>query len=99
MKNHYPYFEGRGDDVWPTKSVKTMCGKRVARGGAELDAPIECEDCRAVLQKSIDNARHIAIEVRKGTPGYTIGAEHDQKLVTACDRDAARLSALLERAS
>lgn len=28
--NCYPYFEGAGDEWFPTKTVKTMCNKRAA---------------------------------------------------------------------
>lgn len=93
--NHYPYFEGDGDEFFPTKTVKTLCNKRVSRGGAELHTHIDCPSCRAALEYRRDNAVLIAREVRAGIAGYASDAESDQRLVTACDKDIKRMGELL----
>ncbi len=95
MTTHYAYFEGVLDDVWQTKSVKTMCGKRTARKNTTVSGVVDCAACRAVLEEHITSSLRICAGVRDDEPGYRVGDW--QKLCDICHADAVRIRAILDR--
>lgn len=95
--NHYPYFEGLGFAAFPTKTVKTMCDRRVAPSSAKMRERVGCPACRAILEKRVADAKHIAVEVRAGAQGFSLSAECDTRLLAACDGDVVWIGEVLTR--
>lgn len=85
--HHYPANSDMG-----FKTGRALCNKRVPMAGLEKGHNVDCQECRAELERRIANDEQVVAGLKAGAAGFVSGDDAlDARLLASAERHVTAL--------